>query len=204
MAALILGLMVYFIVSRKLALVTGLACLAGGVAVLPFMDEFTSWVGGLREGSTTHRFDLYEYTVLAVLDRSPLLGLGIKPRILEFNIPIGSHSMYLGALLKGGVLGLAFFLGWLLVVAISWLAVLRRPLPGGSRALLAAVGGAVGAMSFWMLFEDLDAPQLVAFVYFTLVGSLAVMIRAVREQVVTDKRSRPAARLEASPAQPPG
>ena len=189
-AALMLGLMLHFVVVRRMAVVAVLAGLLATVLVLPFISEFMAWVGALRAGSTETRFDLYEYTARFVLERSPLLGLGIKPRISDFYIPVGSHSMYVGMLLKSGLLGLFAFLTWLLAIFVSWVTVLRYPLNRMGRSYSAALGASIFALVFWMLFEDLDAPQLVAFVYFIQVGCLAVFLRHLRVEFTAAAKSR--------------
>jgi O-antigen ligase len=50
---------------------------------------------------------LYEKSFETLLNNSPAIGLGQKP-FLDFDIPLGSHSSYLGFIVKFGIFGLIF------------------------------------------------------------------------------------------------
>ncbi len=113
----------------------------------------------VARGSTEARVETYK-EALRFFWSSPLIGIGIKPRFLQ-GIPLGSHSTYIGLLLKTGFLGFASFLAY----GVSLLKIsLKGKLPFIGFSLLSLFG--------WMIFEDLDAPSLTAFVFFSLSGLL--------------------------------
>ena len=103
--------------------------------------------------------------------KKPILGHGHKPQPEGIPTPIGSHSTYLGVYYKTGFLGfLAFILFWINVLRRWWkqrtaLAEHKFLFPLWFYGGLALWGGL-----FWMISEDLDAPPIVAFLYFITVG----------------------------------
>ena len=127
---------------------------------------------GIRQKPTDWRFDVYRVTFNQALEK-PLLGYGFKTREgdPQIHLPIGSHSMYFGAIYKTGFLGFFFFI-------LFWIGVLRRwgiqkkPLEKDETLShlwfysgIALIGGLL-----WMVTEDLDAPPIVAFLYFIIIG----------------------------------
>lgn len=59
-----------------------------------------------REGSTTTRLNIYLESINITLEKSPVIGCGIKDYIGDY--PLGSHSTYIGFFYKTGFLGLLF------------------------------------------------------------------------------------------------
>lgn len=146
------------------------ACLVAlGLAAASF--EVVDALLASREGSNESRFELYAYSLGEVFWTNPIFGLGIKPRAGVFDIPIGSHSTYLGAFVKTGFFGLSFLVLWLAAVLRGWSR--RRPRSALEARRLWAYGTSLIAMMIWMLTEDIDAPQLVAFLFFCVVGLAA-------------------------------
>ena len=88
------------------------------------VDAFTYARG---EGSFINRFGVYGATIEGFLQR-PLFGWGTERDVVGLNIPAGSHSEYLAALYRQGILGFFALLG-------LWWSVWRgtRP-PGGAAA----------------------------------------------------------------------
>lgn len=122
----------------------------------------------LREASTSYRFEMYQQALQTTLEESPLIGLGVKPRVSTFTIPLGSHSTYLGAFTKTGTLGALMLTMVTLRIACRALLVATRTTSPAHVAL----GISVIAILFWMATEDIDAPQLVAFLFWLHVGLL--------------------------------
>ncbi|MCD0022374.1 O-antigen ligase family protein, partial [Streptococcus agalactiae] len=60
----------------------------------------------LRSGSSESRFSLYKDTVNIVINNSLLFGEGVKELWLNSDLPLGSHSTYIGYFYKSGLLGL--------------------------------------------------------------------------------------------------
>lgn len=143
-------------------------------------NKVTNTFIGIRKISTLWRFDLYKTTFLEAT-KKPFFGYGFKPRRMEDSpvpLPVASHSMYFGILYKTGFLGLiAFFLFWISVLR-RW-AVQMNPLRE-DRVLkyvwfysgVALIGGLL-----WMVTEDLDAPPIVAFLYFIIIGLIVSLNR---------------------------
>lgn len=127
----------------------------------------------LREGSTLSRIELYAFGVDLAANTAPMFGLGVKPRIPLFEIPVGSHSTYLGAFVKTGVIGAAAVIA--IAVRIGFCA-LRAAATSYDRLTRALAVSAV-AMLVWMSTEDIDAPVLVAFVFWFQVGLIEGALR---------------------------
>jgi O-antigen ligase len=138
-----------------------------------------------RKGSTLWRARLYKLTLTQSL-KKPFFGYGYKPRTEEFPIYIGSHSTYLGVIYKTGFLGFALFLlFWLSVLRRWWLQ--RKEWRGDHviGPLWFYLGMALWGGLLWMITEDLDAPPIVAFLTFIMVGlilSLHRLKKAAEEQ----------------------
>lgn len=79
-------------------------------------------------GSFTNRFGVYEATLQGFLER-PLFGWGTERDVEGLEIPAGSHSEYLAALYRQGLLGLIALVGLLIT---TWRA--TRPLKGAAAA----------------------------------------------------------------------
>ncbi|MCX7973224.1 MAG: O-antigen ligase family protein [Candidatus Aminicenantes bacterium] len=155
---IVLFLLIFMIISFVIPPSTGFA----------FLYEF-------RKSSSDYRTELYKVTLKEAM-KKPILGHGIKPRIQNFSVPIGSHSMYLGVLLKTGFLGLCVFaLFWIMVIGQWWnyKPLLEQRLYR-DESYLNYLWLGTGIIIFdgllWMFFEDLDAPVIVAFVYFLIVA----------------------------------
>jgi len=123
-----------------------------------------------RDESTTSRVKLYKITFKQSL-KKPIFGYGFKPRTEEVPIPVGSHSTYIGVIYKTGFLGLfAIILFWISILRRWW--VQRKSLSdnGILRPIWFYSGIALIGGYFWMAVEDLDAPPIVAFFYFIIIG----------------------------------
>ncbi|WP_443096817.1 O-antigen ligase family protein [Stenotrophomonas sp. PUT21] len=127
-------------------------------------------INATRAESSTLRFDLYTKSVTAAIEEHPIIGFGVKERTNVFAIPLGSHSTLFGAMYKTGALGLltvlAFFIGVTVIslkVAINSASLYR-----------AALGAGCISMIPLLVFEDIDAIPLVAYLFFL---SIAMMER---------------------------
>lgn len=122
----------------------------------------------LREASTFYRLEMYRHALQTTLEHSPLTGLGVKPRVSMFTIPVGSHSTYLGAFTKAGAVGASILFP--AILRIGYRAILVAARTTSPSHLASSIS--VLAMLFWMTTEDIDAPQLVAFLFWLHVGLL--------------------------------
>jgi O-antigen ligase len=131
----------------------------------------------LKKGSNITRMELYELTLRLILQR-PLLGHGFKPREEEYPEPIGSHSMYLGTILKTGILGFLVFCVFWIRLIIKWIR--QKSMVKNDKILgplwyylgISLIGGLI-----WMITEDLDAPPVVSFLYFIILGLIISLDR---------------------------
>lgn len=122
----------------------------------------------VRYGSTQARISLYE-KAYELWRESPLVGIGVKP-LDRSEFAVGSHSTYVGLLLRTGVVGVLLFVAFMLAMGVElW----RRLLSARDRASAELVRLSLSALAFgavWMIGEDLDAPQLVAFLFFAILA----------------------------------
>ncbi len=125
-----------------------------------------STVNSSRSDSSSLRFMLYTRSVSSAWAEHPLLGFGIKERVSELAIPLGSHSTFFGAMYKTGLIGgLVVTLFFLLVTKTSFAAGFRSRCD--YRSSLAA--GCI-AMLPLLIFEDLDSVPLVAYTFFLMIA----------------------------------
>ncbi|WP_312682864.1 O-antigen ligase family protein [Stenotrophomonas chelatiphaga] len=150
--------------SQKLSLLIVIVCLALPLSLAVRQAASAMWTDAVayRESSSSYRFSLYEFGVKHVTTESPIIGFGVKHEVPQYKIPVGSHSTFIGAFYKTGILGLA-------ALVIFWLASVVRAI----RALVTdndlrrrASSCAFLAMMPFFMFEDVDAPQFVAFLLF--------------------------------------
>ncbi|HHL0768730.1 TPA: O-antigen ligase family protein, partial [Streptococcus agalactiae] len=120
----------------------------------------------LRSGSSESRFSLYKDTVNIVINNSLLFGEGVKELWLNSDLPLGSHSTYIGYFYKSGLLGLMNIVPGLLLIFTNI----------GRKAKQSAfyyeiVGTLITLFSFFAL-EDLDGANWLIVFIFTVLGIL--------------------------------
>ena len=169
--ALALSLAWVFFIQRKHFPLWIFLSLGVLVLALPALEKFTQYFLELREGSTLTRWDLYQYSLDQLEGVDWILGLGVKPRGQAFEFPLGSHSTYLSLLFKTGVTGLVTLGTFHASLFFRWYRL--KSLLREDRQMFylwQGLGMIFFAMAIWMLTEDIDAPQLLAFLYFSFVG----------------------------------
>jgi len=130
-----------------------------------------------RKGSVIDRVKLYRYTIERILEK-PAWGWGFKPREKGFFGPIGSNSTYLGVLYRTGFPGFVLLLWlWATIYWIWWRARKRVETESMGR-LWSCLGTIFIAGILWQVADDLDAPPIVAFLYFAVVGMILVLGKA--------------------------
>lgn len=169
----VFALFVVFLMGKKNFPIWLMMFLMVLMVAYPWLENFSEWVMGLRSGSTSTRFSLYRYSLEQLHDADWILGMGIKPRENIFAIPVGSHSTYISMLFKTGVAGVSAVLVFQAVVWMRWFG-LRDRVRKQRHILLfwRCLGLVIISMSVWMATEDIDAPQFLAFLYFSLIGCL--------------------------------
>ena len=137
----------------------------------PLFERATSWILGFRQGSTLARFELYRASLEQLKDTRWIFGLGVKPLVDDLNYPLGSHSTYVSLLFRTGILGASTILFF--QIGLLWRWYRLKPYAQEQREtfiLWSGLGWVFISMGFWLLTEDLDAPQFLAFMYFSFVG----------------------------------
>ena len=167
--------------------------LLGSAALLflfsPWLSQGMDFLLGLREQSTEGRLDIYRTSLSMLQGPDWILGLGIKPREDVFLVPFGSHSMYISLLFKTGIIGTAVFVSFQASLFLKWFRLKSWAVQDRERyALWKTLGWIFAAMAIWFLTDDLDAPQLVAFLYFSVVGFFEGFCR----EAVSVKEEEPA------------
>lgn len=177
-AMIIVSLMVY-ILMRKHHL--GFIIIIIPMLFLTFFVffEIFDFLLKLRGTGSQMRFASYKEALDMFFKGNLLIGVGVKPREEWLKIPIGSHSTYLSLLLKTGFLGLFAFVAFQLHIFRTWFGLRRHNMEHKMKAIFISIGISLISASLIMFTQDLDAPQLVSFVYFLLVGVLTVVSREV-------------------------
>jgi hypothetical protein len=182
--ALFTAVAIIYIANRRHSLAIISLVFAMSLFASPFIIHGMKWVSELRAGTSMSRLELYKYTFDTVMQKNPIIGMGAKPRIGDFKIPVGSHSTYLSLLFKTGFLGLLTFVAFQFHLIYTWLKVKRLKKSQRDKIVWNHIGVSLLAMSLWMLTDDLDAPQLVAFLYFILIGTMIV----IGKEIVTGSK----------------
>ncbi len=117
-----------------------------------------------REGSNDSRTYLMAESIRVAMDRSPLIGMGIKT-VSELGYPLGSHSTFVGFIYKTGIVG--FIIGTAMFIVIS------------VKLLFLKIGGLGNLVKYFMfvlpiifLFEDLDGSNWLIVLYFVFLALL--------------------------------
>lgn len=164
--------------------------------LLPALMEFIHYALQYRSGSSIHRIDMYSYGIEITNRTNIFFGLGYKPRLENrFFIPIGSHSTFIGAYVKTGLLGFLSVVTWQIVLLKTWIVNVKK-IKKENKSVFMGIGASIIAMAIWMLTEDIDAPQLVMYTYAVLTG---LMIVIVKDQVDTPKPEANAERVFEKP-----
>lgn len=133
---------------------------------LPIFFKVWNMVNEMRQGSSDIRFLMYSQTIAYALENNIFYGVAVKDRSFFF-IPLGSHSTYLGGLLKTGIFGLFALIGFSLCF---WKRFLLDLLNSNNNAVTRALSPLLFIMTFFLAFEDIDAAQFVSVVYFYCIG----------------------------------
>lgn len=117
-----------------------------------------------RAGSNLSRLTIYESSIKLVLERSPVIGMGIKDMLSTLPYPYGSHSSYIGYFYKAGILGGIIYLCSFMVYAYKLFKWKKRDI--GDYTLFICIM----LMLIWMILEDLDGANWGICYAFILMG----------------------------------
>lgn len=186
--ALVLGGLAVFCLQRK-KFIFIFALFAATLLLGPLIGKGLGFLLGLRQESSVSRFELYGQSLAQLQGADWVLGLGLKDRAENPIFPLGSHSTFVSLMIRGG--GIAF-LGYLVFQA----GLLQRWYSLGSAMeekqevfyIWIGFGWMMLSMLFWTLLEDVDAPQLLAYLYFSAIGFFEGMHKKIRSQRVLSPR----------------
>ena len=170
--AFFVGFIVVFLLKKKHPLLWVFLFFLTLALALPWLDQFIGWLLELRQGSTSARLALYSYSLKQIAGVDWILGQGVKPREESaFSLPIGSHCTYLSLLFRTGVVGGLIFILFQGSLFWRWYRLRSRVVNSPSAFLFwRGLGWVFFGMAICMLTDDIDAPQLLAFIYFSLIG----------------------------------
>ena len=117
-----------------------------------------------RAGSNSSRLTIYESSIKLVLERSPVIGMGIKDMLSTLPYPYGSHSSYIGYFYKAGILGGIIYLCSFMIYAYKLFKWKKRDI--GDYTLFICIM----LMLIWMILEDLDGANWGICYAFILMG----------------------------------
>jgi len=147
-------------------------------AALALLPDVLARVNDMREGSSNARFIAYQASFDEAMRVNPFIGLGVKPRVDDLAIPIGSHSTLFSTLVRGGGLGALIALFAFFVIP-AWkggkllLKLIRRS-DGFGRMRPYAIAGLGGLPSFlaYCTFQDIDVYAPITSVFFMFAAGL--------------------------------
>jgi len=180
-AALIIGFIFVYLIEKKSIFIWIFMAFLLFLMTLPWLLQLINWVLEWRYNSTLGRFWLYRYSLELLQGPDWIIGMGLKPRLATvMAMPVGSHSTYLSITIKSGLLGLFLFLLFQANIFFRWYGIKDKiKILREDHVLWEVVGRILISMAFWMITEDIDAPQLVCFLYFSSLGLLEALRRKV-------------------------
>ena len=134
--------------------------------MLLYYDVF-SLIGSMREGSTQTRFVIYQESLRIWYEKSIILGLGIKPKLPDvIYYPIGSHSSFIGYLVKNGVIGFLFCVVFIVYVVCR----IARAFISPKNNFVCGFWGVIFLSLILWSVEDLDSFEPCALLFGLLLG----------------------------------
>lgn len=117
-----------------------------------------------RGGSNEARVDIYKKAI-ELGKESIIFGTGMKPANDNSSIPIGSHSTYIGAFMKTGIVGFTILMCFFTSIVIR-LVKSRYIQYTENRYIWYVCGVFLVSSLIWMITEDIDAPNIASFFFF--------------------------------------
>lgn len=165
----------------------------------PVLLQLADRVVTSRQGSSESRFDLYRDSLAQIEGLEWITGRGIRTHSAEHGMPYGSHSTYVSLTYRTGLLGLSAFLLLQMVVFYRWYQLKAKTQSTRQlRIYWRSLGVVLLSMPMWMITEDIDVPQLLAFMYFAAVG----LLEGLRRELNTTADELPDAPLSPMAAYP--
>lgn len=137
--------------------VLAVAVLCSGL-ILRIFDSIMN----MREGSNNMRMQIYTQSITTMLERSPIIGIGIKDMLGEY--PLGSHSTYIGVFYKTGILGGLIYLCSMVYLAMKIL------LGKDFNRHMVTTKICLAAVLLLMALEDIDGANWCICTFYALLG----------------------------------
>lgn len=119
-----------------------------------------------RAQSNSMRFYIYKESIDMMLNKNPILGMGIKDLINGTIYPYGSHSSYIGYFYKTGIIGGVLYTLSYVLCAVS---IIKR----NNKSINDLVTNAcLIGIFIWMIFEDLDGENWAICYTMMIIGTL--------------------------------
>lgn len=118
----------------------------------------------MREGSNNMRAMIYAQSLSLMWKQSPIIGIGIKDMFVDY--PLGSHSTYIGALYKAGILGGPIYIITILISVIHPL--LRKDADRHAVCLKVCML----VIILMMMLEDIDGASWCICIFYILLAFL--------------------------------
>lgn len=167
----VFSLMLIFLLQRKNTPIWLLFLFVIAVLLIPLIKELLDYMLALRGESSSIRKELYIYSLQQLDGIDWVLGYGVKPREESFMFPLGSHSTYISMLFKCGLIGFVTLVLFQSSLLWRWYT-LKAAASRRRRDFLfwRGLGWTFFSLGCWLVTEDIDAPQFLAFLYFSLIG----------------------------------
>ncbi|MCM8775159.1 MAG: O-antigen ligase family protein [Candidatus Omnitrophica bacterium] len=159
----------------------------GFIAVLlasNFILRSLFWLSKIREISTNARLQLYAKALREVIEKNPLIGVGVKLRDGFTMTAIGSHSTYVGIVLVTGFVGFTFYMLFQFFILRTWYAQRNHLRNHDELVIWKYLGMAFIATSVFLSTENLDNLPYYAYGYFVLVACILFFSALLTEKPV--------------------
>lgn len=176
LAAIVMGAPFAFARNRIELVLYSLTGAIATIILVTYSDEAANIVSGIqesRQNSSSARGHIYSESLRVALETNPYTGLGMKPFYYTVpNFPLGSHSTFIGYVVKCGALGFVFCLLYLLWLAQKLITSSINAFWKGRQFTEFRGFWMLACFTLVMFFEDIDAYALNAFLFGCFLGSI--------------------------------
>lgn len=144
--------------------ITYISVLFFSILIIFFAVNYSSIINSIenlinsRQGSTATRSIIYKTSIIKTINKSPVIGCGIKEYLGEY--PLGSHSTYIGFFYKTGIIG--FIIGMMGIINLA-----LKIIKNNKKAFLPIL-----CFLLMLILEDLDGANWLIILFFILSGNL--------------------------------
>ena len=141
-----------------------------------------------RQGSNNARLKVYTETINIFLQNT-FIGSGYKTNIQGLDVPIGSHSTYLGILMKTGLIGFTSFIVFIVLLWKKWAVNIhkfKKEKNGQVKVIYVCTGIIMLLYSIWFITEDIDAPQIACILFFINASIITIIDKLYLESKEID------------------